>query len=197
MAASKNFVIERGKTFNQSLRWENAGKIVYKSISAVVNTAPMRLTVPLHGVPDGWRGAVTGHPSIDTEENNVRDKDYHELSVIDANTIEINNINATSFKPYVSGGFLQYNEPIDLTGYTARMAVKNKVGGDVLLSLTTVNGGIVVDEAADKITLLISATDTAALTWSKGVYDLEMVSPGGVVSALLTGTVTVKAEVTT
>ena len=77
------------------------------------------------------------------------------------------------------------------------MAVKNKVGGDVLLSLTTVNGGIVVDEAADKITLLISATDTAALTWSKGVYDLEMVSPGGVVSALLTGTVTVKAEVTT
>ena len=53
MAASKNFVIERGKTFNQRLRWENAGKIVYKAISAVVNSAPMRLTAPLHGVPDG------------------------------------------------------------------------------------------------------------------------------------------------
>lgn len=197
MAASKNFVIERGKTFNQRLRWENAGKIVYKAISAVVNSAPMRLTAPLHEVPDGWRCAVTGHPNIDTEENNVRDKDYREVSVIDANTVEINSINASSFKPYVSGAFLQYNEPVDMTGFTARMSIKNKVGGDLLLSLTTANGGLIIDEAADLITLLISATDTAALTWSKGFYDLEMVSPGGVVSALLTGTVTVKAEVTT
>lgn len=197
MAATKNFVIEKGKTFNQRVRWENAGKIVYKEITAVQNTAPMRFTSPLHGVPDGWRGTVTGHPNIDVEVNNVRDKDYFEVSVIDANTVEVNSINASAFKPYTTGAWLQYNEPVDMTGFTARMSIKNKVGGTELLSLTTANGGIIIQEAEDLITLLISATDTAAFTWTKGVYDLEMVSPGGVVSALLTGTVTVKAEVTT
>jgi len=86
---------------------------------------------------------------------------------------------------------------IDLTGYTARMYIK-AAAGDVatLLELTTANGRITITPLTGLVSLLISATDTAALTWSKGVYDLELVSGGGFVTRLLQGAVNVSANVT-
>lgn len=86
---------------------------------------------------------------------------------------------------------------MDLTGYTARLAVKDKIGGTVLLSLTTENGGIAIDNVAKTITLTIAATATDDFTWTRGVYDLELISPAGVVTALISGKVTVTKEVTT
>jgi nicotinate-nucleotide pyrophosphorylase len=74
--------------------------------------------------------------------------------------------------------------------------VKNKVGGTVLLTLTTENGGITLDNVAKTITLFIDAATTAALTWKTGVYDLEMVS-GADVTELYSGKITVTFEVTT
>ena len=103
---------------------------------------------------------------------------------------------SAGFKAYVSGGHLQFNTPVDLAGATARMTVKDKVGGHVLHSLTTENGGIDIDAAAYSITLNISATDTETFAWKGGVYDLEVVQ-GAVVTALLSGKVTVSKEVTT
>jgi hypothetical protein len=90
-----------------------------------------------------------------------------------------------------------YYAPRALSGSTARMKVKTKVGGTTLLTLTTENGGITLNTTAMTIELLVSATDTAALTWKKGVYDLELVSASGVVEALFAGTVTVAPEITT
>ena len=86
---------------------------------------------------------------------------------------------------------------MDLTGYTARLAVKDKIGGTVLLSLTTENNGIVIDNAKKTITLTVEATATDDFTWTRGVYDLELISPAGVVTALITGRVSVTKEVTT
>lgn len=65
--------------------------------------------------------------------------------------------------------------PINLTNYSARMQVRKKID-DVtpLLSLTTENGGIELGGTAGTITLYISAADTTALTWTDGVYDLEV-----------------------
>lgn len=83
---------------------------------------------------------------------------------------------------------------INLTGYTARMQIRQRVGGDVLTTLTTENGGITLGGAAGTITLTISATNTAAITMD-GVYDLEMVS-GSTVTRLLQGSVTLSKEVT-
>ena len=81
------------------------------------------------------------------------------------------------------------------------MSVKDKVGGTELLRLddTVVapQPRIILDNAAKTITLLVSASDTAALSWKKGVYDLEVVSSSGVVTLLLYGSVTVTKEVTT
>lgn len=199
MAANKNLTIQQGKTFSLVLRWE-APPIVYKAITAAQQSAPLRLTVPGHGVPDGWRVVLTGMKGMteaNAVANDVKTKDYHAVTVVDANTVELNEIDASGFRAYTSGGHMQYNSPVDLAGFTARMTVKDKIGGNTLLSLTTANGGIAIDNTARTITLLVSATDTAALTWKKGVYDLELVSAGGVVTALIAGTVTVTQEVTT
>lgn len=198
MAASKDLALTQGKTFTLALRWETI-PILYRPVTGIAQSAPARLTVPAHGCPDGWRAAVTGvkgMSEINGEANKLKDTDYHIVTVIDVDTIEFNEVNAAGFKAYVSGGHLQFNTPVDLAGATARMTVKDKVGGRVLHSLTTENGGIAIDPAAYSITLNISATDTETFAWKGGVYDLEVVQ-GAVVTALLAGKVTVSKEVTT
>lgn len=199
MAASKDFTIEQGRTFTCSLRWE-APPIVYKAISTINNSAPARITVPSHNIPPGWRVAVVsvkGMTQINAENTPPECGDYHEATIVDTNTVELNDVNAADFGAYTSGGYLQFNTPVDLAGFTARMTIRNRVGGTELLSLTTENGRISIDNATKKVTLTIPATDTASITWVKGVYDLEMVSGGGVVTAILSGDIAVSKEVTT
>lgn len=204
MADTKDLIFTQGKTFPLVLRWETE-PVVFRPISAIQQVAPVRLTVTGHGVPDGWRCAVTnvkGMTEINAEANNVADADYKPVTVIDANTIEINAINAAGFKAYISGGYIQFNTPVDLTGYTARMQIKDKVGGTVLASSMISDDPLdiitlTIDVAAKTITMLVGATDTAAIAWKKGVYELEMVSSTGVVTAILAGSVAVSKEVTT
>ena len=198
MAIVKDFVIEQGRTFQRTLRWETT-PIVYKPITAIENTAPVRVSCVAHGMVDGWRAAVVSVKGMVQINANTppRENDYHPVTVVDPDKVEINEINAADYKPYVSGGYLQFNTPVDMAGYTARMAVKDKVGGTVLLSLTTENGGIVIDNTNKRIVLVIGATASSTFTWVRGVYDLEMVSDSGIVTALLTGVITVSREVTT
>lgn len=85
---------------------------------------------------------------------------------------------------------------IDLTGYTARMDVREDFYSvNPAIALTTENGGIVITALEGKIALNITAAATAALTIKKGVYDLELVN-GAVVTRLLEGRIRVKPEVT-
>lgn len=87
--------------------------------------------------------------------------------------------------------------PVDLTGCTARMQVREKVESvSPLLSLTTENGGIALGGVAGTVTINISAEATAALTWKSGVYDLEIEFADGFVRRLLQGSVSVSPEVT-
>lgn len=83
----------------------------------------------------------------------------------------------------------------DLTGYTARMQIRTD-DGQLLEELTTGNGRITIDGPAGQIRLLLTDTETSAYEWEQGVYDLELVSPGGHVDRLVQGTVTVDPEVT-
>jgi hypothetical protein len=89
-------------------------------------------------------------------------------------------------------------EPYPLTGHTARMQVRRTVDSETpLISLTTENGRISISGAAGLITLSISAADTARGSLdSSGVYDLEIISSGGLVSRVIQGTFTLSLEVT-
>jgi hypothetical protein len=76
-------------------------------------------------------------------------------------------------------------------------SVSNYRGSRELLRLTTENGGIILDDDEKSITVLIAAAATAAITFKRGVYDMEMIDGDGFVTAFSEGKITVHNEVTT
>lgn len=188
--AEKEILIQKGKTFSLVVRWETE-PIIRKAITAISLAAGApRLTVAAHGIPDGWRGKPYGVEGM----KQINDIGYQSMTVIDANTIEFNSVtpvddNGRAWSAYTSGGFLMFYTPQSLSGYTARMDIKDKIGGTVWASSEVADTpydiiNVVVDDATKTITLTIDAVDTAALTAKRGVADLELVSPTGVVTKL-------------
>jgi hypothetical protein len=87
--------------------------------------------------------------------------------------------------------------PLDLTGYTARMQIRQAVQApNALISLTTENGRISITPLTGVIELSIEAEATATLNFQNGVYDLEIESAGGIVTRIVQGAVTLSREVT-
>lgn len=188
-----NFKMYQGSTFSEVIRWESSKK-VYKPITGISNAAPCVITSTGHGAPDGWRVKVTNAGGM-TEINSS--EDYKIATVLTANTIELNAINSIGYKAYTSGGVLEYNQPIDLTGFTARMQLREKLDSTTTIDeYTTVNGKIQLDQAACTITILVDPITTAGYTFNTALYSLEMVSSGGVVTPLATGTITLVKEIT-
>lgn len=103
-----------------------------------------------------------------------------------------------SFSEVVLGPFRDPNgAPYSLVGATARMQYRESVAAGVaLLTLTTENGGIVLDEAAGKATLRFSEIATSALVVLRGVYDLEVVLADGKCRRVMQGAITFDREVT-
>jgi hypothetical protein len=90
-------------------------------------------------------------------------------------------------------------DPIDLSGYTARMQIREKLKSEtVILDLTTENGRITIDvgEETTTLTLYVDPETTAAITVAKGVYDLEIIDTNDDVYRLMQGAVTIIPEVT-
>lgn len=195
----QKLTILKGRTFEKGVRWESSPH-VYVPIQAIAKQAPALVTTTVaHGLTAGWRAAVVsvlGMTAINAASSPPADSDYRPVTIKTPTQVEFNDINAAEFETYISGGYLQFYTPVDLTGFTARMSIKDR-DGVLLLSLTTENGGITVDNAAKLITLQITAAASAALTWTSGNYDLELVSTDGKVSCLMKGSVTVTPEITT
>lgn len=187
-----NFKMYQGSTFREVLRWESANK-AYVPITNITKAAPMVVTAAGHLVPPNWRVKISGVVGM-KEANNT---DYITTTTVDTNTLTFNQINSSAYTAYVSGGILEYNQPVDLTGFTARMQLREKLDSTTpLVELTTENNGIVIDNTNKNISLYVSATATAALTFSTAVYSLELVSAGGEVTTLINGTITLLKEVT-
>lgn len=73
----------------------------------------------------------------------------------------------------------------------------NAASDDILLELNDSNGRLVItDEQNGELTMYISATDTAALDFTQGVYDMEIEYANGVVDRILYGNVKLSKEVT-
>lgn len=186
------FKLYQGSTFSEILRWESSKK-VYKTITGISNAAPCIITSTGHGIPNGWRVKVTNVLGM-TEINNS--EDYYLGTYVDANTVELNAVNSVGYKTYTSGGVLEYNQPVDLTGYTARMQIRLKVDDtEIIHELTTENGGITINTSTYTLTLTIPAATTTLFTFTTAVYSLELVS-GSVVTPFVNGTITMYKEVT-
>lgn len=189
----QNFKVYQGSTFAPIFRWESARK-VYKPITGITQAAPCVVTAVGHAVPDGWRVKVTNAGGM-TQINSTTAYKTATLKTVD--TIEFNDINSVGYTAYTTGGVLEYNEPVTLTGYTAKMQIRATLAStDVLLELTTVNGKIILDNTAKTISIIITATETAAFTFGTAVYSLELTDGSGIVTQLATGTLTLVKEVT-
>jgi hypothetical protein len=87
--------------------------------------------------------------------------------------------------------------PLDLTGYTARMQVRPAPKRTpIFLSLTTENSGITLGGTAGSIVIEASDELTAALDFNNAYYDLEMISPTDRPLKLLKGKVSLYKEIT-
>lgn len=188
--------IQQGATFSRELQWCSSAP-VHKVISGVTVGLPTLVEAIGHGLTTQtpvWITNVRGPRTLNTDD--YRFSEPLSATVIDADNLAIE-ADTGSQPAYQSGGVLTYYSPLDLTGYTARMQVRQSVGSEqILLELTTEDGGIAIDAATGTITLQVSATDSAAFTWRAGVYDLELIDTGGAVTRLASGAVTVCPEVT-
>lgn len=97
---------------------------------------------------------------------------------------------------WLIGPNLQTLTPVDLTGYTARLQVRDGAG-NLLLDLTTENGGITLGGVLGTIVLLLTTAQTTALTWDVGTYHLEMVQPDLEAIRLMGGRMQVSQEIAT
>ena len=198
MTTKLNLTIRQGETFTRVIRWETV-PFIYKAITAIQQAAPARVTAVGHGLKTGWRAAiinVKGMRQINAEHEPPRDYEFMPVTAVDADTVTFNKVSSADYSAYTSGGYLMFYTPVDMDGYTARMTFKDRVGGTVLQQLVSPTD-ITIDNTEHTITVTLSANATALLTFSKSVYDLEMVSPTGTVTTIFSGYGTVTKEVTT
>lgn len=86
--------------------------------------------------------------------------------------------------------------PVDLTGCTAQMHIRqSKTSPSTIHELTDVSG-IALGGTAGTVVATIDAATTAGFSFSEGYYDLEIVHPDTSVTRLLRGKVELDTEVT-
>lgn len=78
-------------------------------------------------------------------------------------------------------------QAIDLSGYTARMQVRDAKRNTLITSLTTENGRITITASTGQVWLEIGATVTETLPIGIHLYDLELVSGPDAVTRILEG----------
>ena len=195
--------IYRGETFEFGIMYaEDEFVSPYPEITGMPQVAPVRLTVPNHGVPDGWpvRVACVKSPA---EVNTSEEDNWVYPKVIDADTLELNDVNAHCWRPFSGTGVLIVNKPADITGWRCRAQVRTKPGGDLLHTWDSdpaqnPDSLVIVDVALSQFVLTMTAEQSEALAWSKGFYEAEVIAPGGQVYKLTAiSPIEVTREVTT
>jgi hypothetical protein len=89
------------------------------------------------------------------------------------------------------------DNPIALTGATAKMQVRDTKGGSKLaFTLSSPGSGIVIDQAAGKLTVTMTASQTNSLFYPKSSYDIMVTDSNTNRMKLLEGYITLSRSVT-
>lgn len=194
--AKINYKIYQGSTFKEVFRWESQTK-QYANISAITKAAPCVITTTAnHTIPTGWRVRVNGVVGM-KEINMTAEDSYYIVTAASSNTITLNQVNSAGYTTYTSGGVVEWNTPVPLTGFTAKMQIRETVDSStVIAELTHLNGGITIDTANYTVTVTLTNTQTSAFTFPTAVYSLELTDPNGDVTTFIQGNLTLIQEVT-
>ena len=85
----------------------------------------------------------------------------------------------------------------DLTGFSARMQFRvSYSAASASLEATTLNSKLVINTLNSTCKISLTESDTQSLTYSKYVYDLELVDSTSKPTRLVMGKVTISPEVT-
>jgi hypothetical protein len=87
--------------------------------------------------------------------------------------------------------------PIDLTGASAKMQVRDTKGGNKLaVTLTSPSGGITIDGPEGVLNIKMTPTQTNKLFYPKSSYDVMVIDSNGNKIKLLEGFMTLNRSVT-
>jgi hypothetical protein len=192
--AKINYKLYQGSTFQETYRWESETK-VYVPIQAIQKSAPCSITTQqAHGLPIGWRFRVAGAGGM--KEINSTQDGYYLASNTTNTTIEINSVNSLQYTAYTSGGVVEYNQPVDLAGYNARMQIRETVDSTTVIhEATTTNGQLEVNNTNKFIRLTLLGNITQGFTFTTAVYSIELYNGNNVVP-FINGNLTLVQEVT-
>lgn len=194
--APLDLTIRQGATFSKSINWYGGGKVC-KLIENLVPGCPTQITITGHGLPSlsdtpVFVKHVKGATRANTKKNTSTLATY-----IDADNFFIDQ--DTVGQTYTANtGLVTYFLPTDLTGYTARMHIREEIDSDTpILELTSDAGDITISPADGQITVTITDDVTATLDFELAVYDLEIEDgTGDVTTRLIEGEVELIKEVT-
>ena len=192
--AKINYKIYQGSTFQEVFRWESETK-VYVPIQTIAKSAPCMITTQTnHNLPQGWRFRVVGAGGM--KEINSQQDSYYLATGVTNNTIEINQTNSLAYTAYTSGGVVEYNQPVPLSGYSARMQIRESVDSTTILhEATTTNNQIMLDNANKTISLTILANVTQSFNFTTAVYSIELFNGNNVIT-FANGNITLVREIT-
>jgi len=102
-------------------------------------------------------------------------------------------INSTTFA--LSPSWLIDNVPVNLTGYSADMQVRD-ISNNLVVEMSTANGKITLTAATGTINITLTATQTSAVNLPAGnyTYALNVTDPSSNVYQILQGAFTVTAS---
>lgn len=195
-----------GETFELGIRWEDRSSVpVYKPITAITKAVPAAITAAAHGLPPKWLVAVTavkGMVEINAQHDIPLDGDFTEGLATDANTISLPFVNSANYSNYTSGGYVMYYPPVDMSGYTARMSIRQTIESNTVIdSFSTSdarlpNTGIVLDFVNKLIRVKIADSVTEDYNFRNAYYSLEAIDPLGKVTRVAFGRISCTLDVT-
>lgn len=87
--------------------------------------------------------------------------------------------------------------PVNIQGYVGRMHIRDYVDSSVIVkTLTTENGGLAINGTLGRVDLFLKPSETDDLGAKDYVYDIELESEEGDVTKIVSGKLTVRAEIT-
>ncbi|MDR3159758.1 MAG: hypothetical protein LBU11_12325 [Zoogloeaceae bacterium] len=179
--ARRVFHIADDDAFALSLRW-SAPPLIWRQVALVEASAPARLTVPAHGIPDGWFVKVESVGGM----REINETGWQRATVLDANVIELNRVNASRFHRYHDGGVVKFLTPVDLQGMTISASLKDRPGEAAFLELTQ-GAGVTADVGLSAIHVLATLDALREAKRSRFVVDIDAIGADGVNRHVFTG----------
>jgi len=85
---------------------------------------------------------------------------------------------------------------VDMTGYSVKMQVRQKIGSPVILELSTLNGRVTLVPLLGTMNLVVAAIDTITLPPGIYRYDLDLTDLNGFVTKFIEGSFEIRGSIT-